>query len=241
MIALQIEQKNFAEDAQPLFKNFGLKVEKGEVLAVLGPSGVGKSTLLRLISGIDRQFSGSLAIDGQTVDKSAPCGFVFQDPRLLPWCTSAQNLSAVVPGIEKETILKLLSLVGLDANVSEHYPHQLSGGMQRRLALARALAVNSTLLLLDEPFISLDSKLVSTLHETFSEIIEDTKITAILVTHSAEDVAALADRVLILSGRPAVTRHEITLKNQRRPRSTKEILENLSQIKGTQSDGGTDD
>lgn len=230
MISLRIDQKLFPKEELPLFKNFNLEVENGEVLAILGPSGVGKSTLLRIISGIDQQFDGELIIEGQSADQSPPCGFVFQDPRLLPWCTSAGNISAVVPDIDDGKILALLSEVGLNASVITQYPHQLSGGMQRRLALARALAVNSRLLLLDEPFISLDSKLVSTLRDSFSKVIKDKNITTVLVTHNSEDVAALADRLVFLNGRPAQSNFAITMENRDHPRSKKAIQENLIQI-----------
>lgn len=194
--------KHFAEAATPLFADFRLTVAGGTVLAIVGPSGIGKSSLLRMIAGIDKDFIGSIRIgDVAASDAPAP-GMVFQDARLLPWLTVRDNLTALIPGLSLATADARLAQVGLAAE-SALYPFQLSGGMQRRVALARALAANPRLLLLDEPFVSLEPLLAGEMRGLVQRLIDESGATVVLVTHAAEDAAALAHRVLVLGGRPA--------------------------------------
>lgn len=196
-----IDSKRFT-GSPALFEAFGLSVEGSSVVAIVGPSGVGKSTLLRLAAGIDTDFAGSITIDGQPAAASPPPGFVFQDARLLPWLTASANIGVMHPETSAAEAESLLMRVGL-AGSAGLYPHQLSGGMQRRVALARAISVNPRLLLLDEPFVSLDRALVGDLEQVLLTLIETTRPTVLLVTHMPEDAAALADRAVVLAGRPA--------------------------------------
>jgi NitT/TauT family transport system ATP-binding protein/sulfonate transport system ATP-binding protein len=208
-LSLHIGEKRFTGSAAPLFSELRLDVAPGSVVAILGASGVGKSTLLRLVAGIDREFSGAITIDGRPAEEAPPPGFVFQDARLLPWLTAAGNLRLAAPGLDGAETQRLLEQVGL-LGAAELYPRQLSGGMQRRLALARALAPGGRLLLLDEPFVSLDRALADEMHQVLCEVFASSEASVLLVTHDPLDAARLADRVLVLGGRPArIVRDEV--------------------------------
>lgn len=200
-LKISIDEKRYPDSAAPTFSGFKAEIAPGSVTAILGPSGIGKSTLLRIIAGIDRDYSGHVTIDGQPAAQAAPPGFLFQDPRLLPWLTTLDNVRTAGTGVSTEQAMVALGKTGLSGQASL-YPHQLSGGMQRRAALARALALNAGLLLLDEPFVSLDRTLVEEMYDLIASVAATDRPTMILVTHIVEDAARLADRVLILSGTP---------------------------------------
>lgn len=201
-LTIAIAEKRFPGADAALFADFHLDIAPGSIVALHGPSGVGKSTLLRLIAGIDRDFTGSIAIDGIASHQAARPGFVFQDARLLPWLTARDNIRAADPAISAETADAALARVGL-ADYADAFPHALSGGMQRRVALARAYVTNPGLLLLDEPFISLDPALVDDMHRLLADLIATTRATVIFASHHATDAARLATRVIVLEGRPA--------------------------------------
>jgi NitT/TauT family transport system ATP-binding protein/sulfonate transport system ATP-binding protein len=209
-LIIDIVEKRFAGAEAPLFAKLRLDIAPSSVVALVGSSGVGKSTLLRMTAGIDGAFAGSLLVDGLQSAAAPPPGFVFQDPRLLPWLTAAQNITAVDPAISRQTALAALDRVGL-ADAADLFPHQLSGGMQRRVALARAFSVNAHLLLLDEPFVSLDRELVAEMHQIFSQLLAETRPTVLFVSHLADDAARLADRAILLAGRPAQIVADIAL------------------------------
>lgn len=201
-LILDIAEKRFPEAGTPLLAGLRLDIAPSSVVALVGPSGVGKSTLLRMIAGIDRDFSGSVLVDDVAAHAAPTPGFVFQDPRLLPWLTAAQNVMAVAPAMTRQAACAALDRVGL-ADATDLFPHQLSGGMQRRVALARAFSVNARLLLLDEPFVSLDRELVAEMHRLFARLVTETRPTVVFVSHLADDAARLADRAILLAHRPA--------------------------------------
>jgi ABC-type nitrate/sulfonate/bicarbonate transport system ATPase subunit len=186
----------------PLFGALGFEVAPGEVVALIGPSGIGKTTLLRMIGGVERGFEGAITVGGLPAHLAPPSGFVFQDARLLPWLDASANLRAVRPDLTEAEIAASLAGVGL-AGYERAFPRQLSGGMQRRLGLARALVANPGLLLLDEPFVSLDPAMVRDLRQVFHTVFQEQSPTVVLVSHDPEDAAHLADRVILLAGRPA--------------------------------------
>ena len=219
---IDIEEKWFPGSAAPLLEDFHATIAPSQVVALVGPSGVGKSSLLRMIAGIDDDYTGSITVDGKAADAAPPAGFVFQDSRLLPWLSALDNIRAVREETTEAEARDLLARVGL-AGSENAYPAQLSGGMQRRVALARAFSVNPRLLLLDEPFVSLDAHLVAGVQRVFLDLVRDTRSTAILVTHLPDDAARIADRAIVLGGRPARIVADIELTPARDTRSEEQI------------------
>jgi len=219
---IDIDEKRYPGAAMPLLANFHVTIPPSQVVALVGPSGVGKSSLLRMIAGIDDDYSGAITIDGLAANAAPPAGFVFQDSRLLPWLSAVDNIRAVREQTTEAEARDLLARVGL-AGSEDAYPAQLSGGMQRRVALARAFSVNPRLLLLDEPFVSLDAHLVAGVQRVFLDLVRDTHSTAILVTHLPDDAAKIADRAIVLGGRPAQVVAEVELTPARDTRSDEQI------------------
>lgn len=185
--------------------HINLDINEGEFVTILGNSGCGKSTLLRIISGLDRDFSGEVILDGKPITKpSLQKGFVFQDHRLLPWLTIEENIGFGIPdGQEDKSKLidKYINLVGLNG-FEKSYPSELSGGMSQRAAIARALINHPRILLMDEPFGALDAMTRISMQEELLKIWQEEKITIIMVTHDIEEAAYLGERVVILSSRP---------------------------------------
>jgi NitT/TauT family transport system ATP-binding protein len=196
---VSIAQKTYrlaAGGARRLFDNFTLRLEAGTIAALLGPSGCGKSSLLRMIAGLDRDFSGA-------IDRPAGrISMAFQEPRLLAWRNVEDNLRLVAPELSQDELKALLAAFELDGR-GQDYPGQLSLGLARRAALARAFAVKPDLLLLDEPFASLDRGLHERLRDKLSERIAGRAMTVIVATHDIEDALRLADRIFFIGGAPA--------------------------------------
>lgn len=192
----------------PVLDAVSLRVEPGEFVALLGPSGCGKSTLLRLVAGLEPAASGTLDVDGTPITGPDPSRvLVFQDPTLYPWRTVRNNaaLGLEARGLRRRQsprVDQALRLVGL-TSFADAYPHQLSGGMAQRAALARALVNDPSLLLLDEPLGKLDSMTRITMQGELVSLWERTGFTALLVTHDVEEALFLAQRVIVLSDRPA--------------------------------------
>lgn len=197
-----------------------LTIGAGEFVSIVGPSGCGKSTLLRLLAHLEQPTAGELAVAGQAPESKGGqrgVGFVFQAPTLLPWRTALANVALPLElegreGVEaysraRET-LRLMRLAEADW---EKLPHQLSGGMQMRVSLARAVATRPALLLLDEPFASLDDVLRQELHEELLALWQELEFTAVLVTHNIAEAVFLSQRVLLLQGVPSRIRHEVVV------------------------------
>ncbi len=197
--------------------DLSLVVEEGEFLAIVGPSGCGKSTLLRLLAGLLRPISGSVEFRGQPlVEPSREIGYVFQRANLMPWRTVAANIAlpleiAHAPASQiAERTEALISLVGLEGFADAH-PAQLSGGMQQRVALARALIHEPTVLLLDEPFGSLDALTRERMNAELLRIWNVHRRTVVMVTHSISEAVLLSDRILVLTPRPGRLRAEFAV------------------------------
>ncbi len=185
-----------------------LEVAPREVVAIIGPNGCGKSTLLRAVGGLIPAAAGTIALEGRPVDgPDRAVGFVFQEPRLLPWRDTLDNVAyplelAGVPRAERrERAAELLRIVGL-ARFSGYRPGRLSGGMRQRAAIARALALGPSILLLDEPFSALDALTRERFNIELLKLWERTAATILVVTHSIREAVFLADRVVVLSPRP---------------------------------------
>jgi ABC-type nitrate/sulfonate/bicarbonate transport system ATPase subunit len=200
-----------------------LAVEAGEFLAIVGPSGCGKSTLLRIMAGLVKPMEGRVIIDNVEVNGPNPRhNMVFQDHALYPWRTVFQNVALGLeiqrqhPGTIREKVESLLSLVGLE-QFPAYYPHQLSGGMRQRAALARALAVDPDVLFLDEPFGALDAMTRLVLQNELLKLWLDSGKTVVLVTHDVDEALFLADRIVVMSALPGRVR-EIFHVTESRPR-----------------------
>jgi ABC-type nitrate/sulfonate/bicarbonate transport system ATPase subunit len=189
-----------------------LSLRNGEVGALVGPSGCGKTTLLRIIAGLDCDYEGVVRLPDH-----GRLGVVFQEPRLLPWRTLEQNVRLAAPEASDATLDALFNTLGLAAH-RDHYPGELSLGLARRVALARAFAVEPDLLLLDEPFVSLDDALAARLREELAELVNKRPVTTLLVTHDLDEAIGLADRLFLLSPSPARVAAEVPIE---RPRATR--------------------
>ncbi|QRY77650.1 ABC transporter ATP-binding protein [Pseudomonas sp. PDNC002] len=210
LVSFRQVAKSFPVDGRELqaIERFDLEVADGEFIAIVGASGCGKSTLLRLLVGLDREFQGEIRIDGKPIDGiGGERGIVFQEHRLFPWLTVEQNVAlGLVNEPLSETgkaakIADYLQLVGLSA-FARAYPHQLSGGMAQRVAIARGLVASPRILLLDEPFGALDALTRQQLQEELLRIRQRERITTVLVTHDVEEALFLADRVVVMAPRP---------------------------------------
>lgn len=192
-----------ARGRRDVLRAVDVEVASGEIVAIVGPSGCGKSTLLRLVGGLDAPTNGSILLDDTAVaDVDERTAVAFQEPRLLPWRTIAQNVELGLPrGTARregrERVRELLELVGLE-QAAEQRPREVSGGMAQRASLARALARNPGVLLLDEPFGALDALTRLRMHDLLLKIHAAEPTTVLLVTHDVEEALYLADRVLLL-------------------------------------------
>ncbi len=213
-----------------------LEVRQGEFVALVGPSGCGKTTLLHLVAGLEAPSSGQILLAGEPI---RGCGrervLVFQEPTLFPWLTAMDNVAfglqtAGVPLQERRACaFALLESLGL-AGFATSYPHQLSGGMRQRVAIARALAISPQVLLLDEPFASVDALTREALQEELLRLWAARRPTILFVTHSREEALRLADRVIVLSHRPGRVRAELVLP-MARPRSAMELAPFLERLR----------
>ena len=202
--------KDYSADGRTLraIDNISIDIKDSEFICIVGPSGCGKSTLLRMIAGLEPITGGHITVGGKVVSSPTPSiGFVFQEYTLFPWRTVQKNVEfglelKNVPPAEREKIAdKYIDMVGL-SKFRDSYPHQLSGGMKQRIAIARTLAVGPDILLMDEPFGALDAQTRNILQEQLLDIWEKEKIKVLFVTHSVDEAVFLADSVMIMTSRP---------------------------------------
>jgi NitT/TauT family transport system ATP-binding protein len=203
-------RKRFAKDTEPVLDGISIDIADGELIALIGPSGCGKSTVLNILAGLIKPSEGSVGF----AEPGMRISYVFQHPRLLPWRNVERNVAF---SLEQTSVSKAACRAAVEAairrvNLDGHerkYPHELSGGMQQRVAIARGLAVEPRVLLLDEPFGALDALTRSYMQEELLGIVRGAGTTAILVTHDIDEALLLADRILVMSSRPGTIKHEL--------------------------------
>jgi NitT/TauT family transport system ATP-binding protein len=222
-IVVDHASKLFLEGTVVAFRNVELNVSSNEVLCIVGPSGCGKTTLLRCIGGLLAPSSGQVLIDGQIVNSPrSGVAIVFQHFGLLPWKTVVGNVAfgLKIDGVSgrhlADRVEHYIRLVGL-AGFENHYPYQLSGGMQQRVGLARALATHPEILLMDEPFASVDAQTREVLQEELLHLHERERKTMVFITHSIDEALVLGDRVAVMATRPGRVKEVLTV-NLARPR-----------------------
>jgi sulfonate transport system ATP-binding protein len=214
MLVLEHLSKTYADGTSAL-ADVSLQVRPSEIVAVIGGSGCGKTTALRLIAGLDRPSRGAVILDGDRVVEPHPAiGIVFQEPRLLPWLNVADNVGFGLgdrPAAERrDRVAHALDRVGL-ASQALRWPRELSGGQQQRVAIARAFVTSPKVLLLDEPFSALDALTRGSLHEHLFRLWEESRPTVVVVTHDVAEAVTLADRIVVMRPNPGRIDDEIAL------------------------------
>jgi NitT/TauT family transport system ATP-binding protein len=209
--------KRFSASSPPVLEGITLAIDRGEFVSIIGPSGGGKSTLLKLVAGLSPSTSGNITVNGMTPAKARKLvSFVFQDATLRPWRTVEKNvaLSLELEGRPKDeiasTVARLLALVNL-SKVGKSYPRQLSGGMKMRVSIARALTTKPRLLLMDEPFAALDEMSRDRMNEELLRLREEQSWTVLFVTHSVAEAVFLSSRIIILAPHPGRIAHSIDI------------------------------
>jgi sulfonate transport system ATP-binding protein len=205
MLRLEHLSKTYQDGTRAL-SGVTLSVGPGEIVALVGGSGCGKTTLLRLVAGLDRASAGAIVLDGQRIDEPHPAvGIVFQEPRLLPWLTVADNVAFGLEGVpapeRRARVAHALEMVGIPEHAGR-WPRELSGGQQQRVAIARAFVTAPKLLLLDEPFSALDAFTRASLHEHLLALWAESRPMVLLVTHDVQEAVALADRAVVMRPKP---------------------------------------
>ncbi|WP_198597853.1 ABC transporter ATP-binding protein [Blastococcus atacamensis] len=225
-ISAQSVQKSF--DSLEVLSRLDLEIQDCEFVSILGPSGCGKTTLLRTVAGLEKATSGQILLDGQPVTGPRPdLTLVFQNFRLLPWRTVEANvgyglrLRGVPKAEARERVQQKIDMVGL-RGYEKKYPYQLSGGMQQRVGLARALAIDPKYLLMDEPFGALDAQTRELMQEELLSIWADSPKTVMFVTHSIDEAIVLSDRVVVMEAKPGRIVDDIRIPFER-PRSAVDI------------------
>ncbi len=205
---INIQNINKSFDEVKVLNNFNLNVEPGSFISLIGPSGCGKSTLLRIIGGLEKNYEGEVFLDDEKIVKAgADRGFAFQGSNLFPWLTVKENVAFGLKArkiykTHKKDVDDIIELVGLKG-FEKSYPHQLSGGMQQRASLARALVGHPKVLLLDEPLGALDAFTRMNLQDEILRIKNEYNMTMIMVTHDVDEAIYMSDKVVVMSARPS--------------------------------------
>ncbi|MCC8960794.1 ATP-binding cassette domain-containing protein [Bradyrhizobium sp. Pear76] len=226
-LEVNITGKSFESAAgkrHDVLDNVTFSLNAGEVGVLFGPSGCGKSTLLRILAGLDSNYEGRV-----TRSPGMRLGMVFQEPRLLPWRTVEENVRLAAPDVDERTLSALFEVLELSAH-RNHFPGELSLGLARRVALARAFAIEPDFLILDEPLASLDNALAGRLRDQVATLVASRKMMTLLVTHDLDDAVRLGDRLFFLSACPARILHVETIAAPRAVRSEPEIGEIKRQL-----------
>ncbi|MBC7538463.1 MAG: ABC transporter ATP-binding protein [Bacteriovorax sp.] len=210
---LSLKNVSFSYDQKVILKNINLEIKSGEIISLLGPSGSGKSTLLNLISGLATPSSGEIFHnDIQVLAPSHSRVIIFQDHQLFPWKTAIENIEFALKAQNKitNTAINFLAMVKMQ-DFAHLYPHQLSGGMKQRVGIARAIAADPDILLLDEPFASLDPFIRHEIAGEIMSLVKELKKTVILVTHNIEEALFVGEKVCLFSTRPATILEEMKI------------------------------
>jgi sulfonate transport system ATP-binding protein len=214
MLSLEHLSKTYADGTRAL-SDINLFVRESEIVALIGGSGCGKTTLLRLVAGLDRASAGAIRLDDEVISGPHPAvGIVFQEPRLLPWLSVAENVAFGIDALSASERRARVDHALEKTGLSEHakrWPRDLSGGQQQRVAIARAFVTNPKVLLLDEPFSALDAFTRASLHEHLLGLWEETRPTVLLVTHDVQEAVALADRAVVMQPKPGRIYDELPL------------------------------
>jgi ABC-type nitrate/sulfonate/bicarbonate transport system ATPase subunit len=219
-LEVDIARKAFTNAAGERFdvlSDFSFALGAGEVGVFVGPSGCGKSTMLKILAGLDHDYQGRV-----TRPAGARIGMVFQEPRLLPWRSVEANVRLAAPQADEAKLSALFAVLELNAHRS-HFPGELSLGLARRVALARAFAVDPDFLILDEPLASLDDALAARLRDQIAILVDSRPVMTLLVTHNVDDAVRLGDRLFLLSPRPARILADLTIRTPRSARGEAEI------------------
>jgi len=224
-VHIQIHDKTHHGAEKPTIENFALSLNAGEFVCLVGQSGCGKTTLLNSIAGLDPHYSGEIRVGNS--QQNPQIGYVFQQPCLLPWRTVRENIElvfstqAIVPKLQVDSLLDFMQL-----NAYQHaYPKQLSEGMRRRVSIIRAFATNPDLLLMDEPFVSLDAPMAREVRELLQQLWHSRPHTVLFVTHDLREAIALADRLVFLTSRPMRVLREVKVPIARNLRHDVRIIE----------------
>jgi ABC-type nitrate/sulfonate/bicarbonate transport system ATPase subunit len=219
LLDVHIERKAYTTasgDRLEVLRDIAFTLQRGEIGVVVGPSGCGKTTMLRIIADLDPDYHGTI------IRPAGRIGMVFQEPRILLWRTVDENVRLVAPRAGEAQRAALFDLLGLTAHRS-HYPGELSLGLARRVALARAFAIEPDFLILDEPLVSLDKPLAARLRDEIRMLVDSRPVTTLLVTHDVDEAARLGDLILVLSARPARILAEVRPPKPRLARSEDDI------------------
>lgn len=206
-----------------VIENFSFDFPNGSITTILGPSGCGKTTLLKIMSGLDRRYEGEVLMQGKKIslENKKTFGFVFQDPNLLPWKNVEENISFFGDLLKKKIKLeKTIEDVGL-TGFNKHFPNELSGGMKKRVSLARAIAIEPNVIFMDEPFGALDEFTRLKMNKLLLDIWQEFKTTIIFVTHNIEEAMYLSDTIITLTPLPAKIKNVYDVRSIPRPRDHK--------------------